>query len=90
MINVGLLLLAVFFQRNVFLVFGAVGILGYLSSLFYRLFADSVLFPVILTLVGVFIILVGILYSRNRQKIEVFLMVLLPQGMQAWLPRHRK
>lgn len=90
LINVGLVVLSVLLQRTVFLIFGALGILGYVSSLFYRYFSDSVLFPFILSLVGVLVVFLGIIYHKNRQKIETFILNLMPQGFLEWLPKTRK
>ncbi len=89
LINIVLVLMSVFFDRKVFLIFGAFGILTYISSLFYRHFADSVLFPFILSLIGVAVVFVGVWYHRHHQKIEQALLDLVPQGLREWLPRSR-
>lgn len=90
LVNVGLILLSVLLQRTVLLIFGALGVICYISSLFYRYFSDSTLFPFILSLIGVLVVFLGIMYRKHRQKIEAFILGLLPQGVLEWLPRSRK
>ena len=55
LINVGLMVVSVLLDRRVFLVFGALGVFGYLGHLAYVVFADSLLFPVALTALGLFV-----------------------------------
>jgi hypothetical protein len=87
LINVVLVLLSVFFQRTVFLIFGSIGILGYITSLFYRYFSDSIWFPVMLSLIGLLVIFIGLKYHKNRQKIDSFLLNWVPQRIKPWLPK---
>ncbi len=89
LINVGLVLLSVFLQRTVFLIFGSIGVLAYICSLFYRYFFDSAWFPVILSLLGLLVIFVGVIYHKNRQKINRAILSLLPPAAHAWLPKPR-
>lgn len=69
-INLGLIFLALILQRKIFIVFGALGVFGYLGHLAYRVFADSLLFPFALTLLGLGIIFLGVQYQRRRARIE--------------------
>lgn len=87
LINVGMVLISVFLQRSVFLIFGAIGILNYITSLFYRYFSNSAWFPVVLSLVGLLVIFVGLMYHKHRQRIDSFILNLLPRKVQAWLPK---
>lgn len=87
LINLSLMILSVLLQRTVFLIFGALGCLIYISSLFYKYFADSFNFPIILSLVGVAVIFLGILYHKNKMKIEASMMNLFPSSAKKWLPR---
>jgi hypothetical protein len=50
--NLALLALSVLLQRRVFTVFAAVGVFSYLVHLASTIFADSVMFPFILTAIG--------------------------------------
>lgn len=88
LINLGLMFLSVLLQRTVFLVFGAIGVLIYISSIFYKYFLHSLGFPLALTLIGVLVVFLGILYRKNRAKMEAWIMTSLPEGLKQWLPRH--
>lgn len=86
-INVGLMLLSVLLKRRVFMVFGAMGVFGYLSYLAYNIFQDSLLFPFALTVLGIAIIYLGVLYQRNSSLIEHLLDRLLPESFKQLLPK---
>jgi hypothetical protein len=83
------MLLSVLLQRRVFIVFGAVGVFGYVGYLAYRVFKDSLLFPFALTLVGLFVIFLGITYQRNRESIERFILTRIPASIKQLLPPER-
>jgi len=85
LIDLGLLGLAVFLSRRVYAVLGAIGVMVYLGYLASRVFKDAVSFPFALTLLGVAIIWLGILYQRNAARIEAALLARLP----GWLVRLR-
>jgi hypothetical protein len=85
LINIALVLFAVFLSRRVYAVFGTIGIMMYLGHLSYKVFKDSLLFPFALTLLGVAIIGLGLLYFRNAARIEAAVMRNLP----SWLMRLR-
>ena len=65
----GLILLSVLLQRRVFVVFGAFGVFDYVGHLAWEIFEDSLLFPFVLSAVGLSIIALGILYAKNCDKI---------------------
>jgi hypothetical protein len=81
LLNVGLLLVAVILTRRVYAVFGALGICAYLGHLADVVFRDSLLFPFALSLLGVAVIAVGLLYHRERQHIATWLEQHLPAGV---------
>jgi hypothetical protein len=87
LINLGLMLLSVLLKRKVFIVFGALGVFGYLGHLAYSIFQNAILFPIALTVLGIFIIYLGTVYHRNSTKIELFLERLLPDTVKRLLPR---
>ena len=87
LINVGLVFISIILQRVVFLLFGAVGILIYISSIFYAYFLNSLNFPLILSLIGCSLLFLGVLYHKNRAKIETSIMGLFPASAKKWLPR---
>ena len=89
LINLSFMLIAVLFQRKVFIVFGAIGVFGYIGHLAARVFADSLLFPLALCLVGGLIMAAGIYYRRYYLNIEATLMRVIPDWMQRLLPPGR-
>jgi hypothetical protein len=87
LINLGLIVLSVILRRKVFIVFGALGVFGYLSHLAYNVFQNAVLFPIVLTAIGILIIYMGMVYQVNVQEIERFSQGLLPDFFKRFLPR---
>lgn len=61
---------SIILERNVFLVFGIIGIMEFLSRLSYKYLEGSLLFPFTLTFIGVGLIVIGIYYQRNRSIID--------------------
>ena len=81
------MLLSVFLERRAFIVFGALGVFGYVGHLAYRVFQGSLLFPFVLTIIGVGVIFLGIQYRRRRRAIErAILGGLFPDGARRLLP----
>lgn len=78
-INLAMVLLAILLQRNVLMVFGSLGIFAYLSHLAYDLFNNSILFPFVLTGIGILIIALGIYLQKNKDAIR--------QDFKNWLQR---
>ena len=78
LINVALMGMAVLLRRPVFMVFGALGVAAYLGYLSYEVFAESLLFPVVVTLIGLGVIWLGLVYQKRRER--------LSQVMRGWLP----
>ena len=66
-INLFMMMVGVAIARRVFTVFGAIGVSIYLGHLANKVFQDSWLFPISLTLIGLGIIYVGILWQKNEQ-----------------------
>jgi hypothetical protein len=87
LINLGLMSLSVALGRKVFIVFGAMGMFGYLSHLAYSVFKDSLLFPFALTVLGLSIIYLGVLYQRQSANLERLFEGLLPQNVRQFFPR---
>jgi len=84
LINVVLMLISVLLDRRVFIVFGALGVFGYLGHLAYTVFKDSLLFPFALSALGLAIIWLGIYYQRYRTRIEGAIVALLPAGIRGF------
>ncbi|MDZ3995056.1 DUF2157 domain-containing protein [Pseudomonas sp. Teo4] len=89
LINLGLMGMAVLLRRPVFMVFGAMGVAAYLGYLSYDVFAESLLFPVVLTLIGLGVIGLGLVYQKRREQLSQSVRGCLPQWLLAALPALR-
>jgi hypothetical protein len=74
-------------SRRVFTVFGGLGAAGYLGHLAYDVFKDSMLFPFVLTILGLGVIYLGILWQRHEEKISGELRRLLPVPLRDLIER---
>lgn len=81
-INLLMIVVGTILSRRVFTVFGGLGAAGYLGHLAYDVFKDSMLFPFVLTLMGLGVILLGIYWQRNEANISGYLRGLMPQAMK--------
>jgi len=77
-INVGLVFLGAAVNRRVFTVLGAVGVSLYLGHLAWRVFADSLLFPFVLSLLGLAVVALGIVWQRREAELQARLLACLP------------
>ncbi|MDP3109007.1 DUF2157 domain-containing protein, partial [Hydrogenophaga sp.] len=82
LINVGLVFLGAAIGRRVFTVLGAIGVASYLGYLSYRVFADSLLFPFALTLLGLGVVALGIWWQRREAAIHAKLAGWLPAALR--------
>lgn len=89
LICVGMMLISVLLQRRVLLVFGAIGVVCYLGFLSWEVFRDSLIFPFLLTVIGLAIIWLGIEYRKHQEMIEKRVLERLPHGVTRWLPWKR-
>jgi hypothetical protein len=90
LLNVGLLFLAVFLERRIYAVFGALGVSIYLGYLASKAFKDSLLFPFALSLIGVAIIAVGLFYYRRQDAIAAWFARKLPSALISLRPAHAR
>ncbi len=90
LINVVLLLFALFLERRVYAVFGALGIAAYLAHLAGQVFQDSLLYPFALSLIGVLIIGAGLWLHRRQAAIAQMLALHLPPVLEALRPAHAR
>ena len=88
--NLGLIIISVLLQRKIFIVFGIMGFLGYLGHLTYEVFKGSVAFPFVLSLLGVAVIGLGILYQKNKARVERFVIGKIPDAIKKHLPNNRR
>jgi hypothetical protein len=77
-INVLMILIGALLGRRVFAVFGGLGVAGYLGYLSWRVFKDSLIFPLVLSLVGLAIIALGVLWQRREAQWSARLRGFLP------------
>ena len=90
LINIGLVVLAVFLGRRIYAVFGALGISFYLGYLAYEVFEDSLLFPQFLSMIGLAVSGLGIWYFRKQKAIAHWLLTSLPPELQRLRPVHAR
>ncbi len=76
--NLILIFIGVLLNRKVFVVFGAIGSCFYIGYLAFQVFKDSYLFPVVLTVIGVAIIYLGILWQKHEAHLTKQLRSILP------------
>ncbi len=89
LINLFLILVSVILQRKVFIVFGSMGVFGYLGHLAFSIFEDSLLFPIVLTAFGFAIIYCGVWYRKNKAALEAALLKILPGFLLKLSPDRR-
>lgn len=85
LINIFLMIGSILLKRKVLMVFGALGTFIYFAHLADEIFKDSPLFPVAVSVVGLFIMYLGVVYQRNSQWIEGKLFDSLPSWMKTRL-----
>jgi hypothetical protein len=81
-INLGMIAVGAMLSRRVFAVFGGLGVAGYLGHLAHSVFKDSMLFPFVLTLIGLGVVYLGIVWQRHEESISTRLRGVLPQPMR--------
>ena len=82
LINIVLLIVGTALRRRVFAVFGGIGIAIYLGYLANEVFKDSLIFPVVLSFIGLGVIWLGMLWQRNEQKLGRHLRAILPERLR--------
>ena len=87
-INLGLIADGVFLRRRTFMVFGAFGVIGYVGYLSYEHFEDQILFTIALGVIGLAIVALGVLISRNQQRLNAWTDSVIPDWLQRFRPGH--
>ncbi len=82
LINAALMLVGVVLDRRAFVVFGALGVNGYLGHLAWDVFSQSPLFPFVLSAFGILVIVCGVIYARHISTWRAAVIGTLPP---AWL-----
>ena len=86
LLNLGFIGLSALLGRRVYAVCGGFGLALYLGHLSYKVFRDSLLFPLALTAIGFGIIAAGIWWQRHEAAVQAALRRRLPAALQVWLP----
>jgi len=81
-INVLMILIGAVLGRRVFAVFGGLGVAFYLGHLSQKVFKDSLLFPFALSLIGLAIIWLGVLWQRREAQLSARLRGFLPAALR--------
>jgi hypothetical protein len=89
LINVFMIIVSVLLERRAFLVFGALGVTGYLGYLSWHVFQDSIAFPFALSFIGLLILFSAVKYARNRAAIDARMIAMVPAWLRSRLPRAR-
>jgi hypothetical protein len=82
LLNVALVLGGAAIGRRVFTVYGALGVSMYLGHLSYQVFHNSMMFPFALTLIGLGMVWLGVLWQRNEAAINARLARYVPTGLR--------
>lgn len=88
LINIAMIFISVMIHRKVFIVFGGLGVFGYLGYLSSNVFRDFIGFTFALTILGLAIIGAGLFYSRNREYFES-IPERIPDHLKRYLPQYR-
>jgi len=88
-ICVGMMLVSVLLQRRALIIFGALGVLGYFGWLAWEVFADSLIFPFLMTVVGLAVIWLGVEYRKHHETLDRAVLEKIPEGVRRWLPAGR-
>lgn len=84
-INLVLIGFGLILVRKVFVIFGGLGVAGYLGHLASAIFKDSVFFPIALTIIGLAIIYLGTLWQKHEAFITKKVQSVLPKPLKELL-----
>ena len=86
LINLGLIAVSLLLRRRTFIVFGSIGVFGYLGHLAYSVFQDSFAFPFVLSGLGLGIIYLGVQYRRKKEALEGWISARILPVAGPWIP----
>jgi hypothetical protein len=84
--NIALIAFALFINRRIYAVFGAIGVSVYLGHLAFDYFKDVLAFTFALSAIGLAIIFAGILLQRHQRAISAFIDASMPAALRALRP----
>ncbi len=94
LLNVALVLAGAAIGRRVYTVYGALGVAMYLGHLSYKVFSSSLMFPFALTLIGLGMVWLGVLWQRHELAFNARLARYVPARLRpviqpGWQQTHR-
>lgn len=89
LLNACLILAGTLLERKAFVVFGGLGVFGYIGHLAWSVFRDSLMFPFALSGVGLTLIYAGWLYHQRQDRILRFIHAVTPDWVIRNLPQNR-
>jgi hypothetical protein len=88
LLNLGFVFVGVLLVRRVFTLCGGLGVALYIGHLSWRVFEDSLLFPLALSAIGLAVVAAGIAWQRHEARWRAALLARLPALLQrAWAAR---
>jgi hypothetical protein len=88
-ICLGMIGFAVFLSRRVYAVLGGLGLFAYVGHLAWKVFDNVVIFPFIMSAIGIGVIWLGLRYHRNADRISGWFDANLPAGLKRLRPAVR-
>lgn len=85
-INLLMMIASILLKRKVLMLFGAFGTFIYFGYLADEIFKGSLLFPIALSVIGLSIMYLGIVYQKNLKWIEEKIINIVPLSMRKLLP----
>jgi hypothetical protein len=70
LIHLAMIVVALVIQRKVFLIFGGLGVFGYLGNEAYGYFRDSVAFPFVLSFLGIALIVAAMQFKKHEAALQ--------------------
>jgi len=86
--NIGFVAFGIFLDRRIYAVLGTIGVASYLGYLAFDRFRDVLALSFVISLIGLGVILVGVLYQRKRDSISAAIDKILPPVLRALRPQH--
>ena len=86
-VNLVMIVIGAILSRRVFAVFGGLGVAAYLGHLAHDIFRNSMLFPFALTLIGLGVVWLGIIWQRREAAIANKLRAHLPVALRELIER---
>ena len=88
-INLFFIFISVLFERRIFIICGAIGSISYLGYLANKVFKDYLSFPIVISIIGLVIIVLGVKYEKNKEAIDKKIINMLPKFLLELSPTKR-